>query len=154
VTDTKAFPLSVADYWFNHPFNLLDPCYLILLVDAENAMLDSYQSYDQLYTFEIPAGGGYGSFTVAFETPLTVAKNTTAGVVELDAGAATWQTVDVLTVSGFRWIVVMDSFGNIVAAWDCGTVQSLDATKLILTIPESTVTPGVYPLVTFTRNLT
>lgn len=156
MTDTKAFPLSAARYWFNHPAtDIMHPCMLILLADMQYAMLDSYRSYDDIFGYEIPAGGGYGQFSVTFETPLTVVTNTAAGVVELDAGTPTWSTVDVLTVSAFRWIVVCDNFmGNIIAAWDCGPGQSLDNSKLVLNIPESAVSPGVFPVLTFTRNLT
>lgn len=154
MTDTRAWPLEAARYWYELPFNLLGTCYLVLLSDALTAFPDSAQGYDDVGTYEIPAQGGYDFFAVSFETPLTTTTNSTAGVVEFDTGTATWQTNRVLTVAGFRWIVVCDGLANIVAVWDCGSAQALTATKLIMHVPESSVSPGVYPLVSFTRNLT
>ena len=116
---------------------------LWLLDGTVTALLDSYTHVSDL-PGRLATGGGYDATVgvVAGQWPLHY--DATAGVMELSVPDGAWTMTSAVDLT-FRWIVLADGTGVILAAVDYGSAQTITSAPIEVYAAESTDIPSSYP---------
>lgn len=150
MTVTKYLTLDSTDWWLgtaNVPVNIM-----LLRDDVTAADInDAYQYPTAFFSLSIPFGGGYDNNGGIVMPSLTRRDNVTAGVTEYDVGSAVWTSAATFTVSNFRWLLIYSV--PPLGLWDLGASHGLTGQPLSLDVAPSPYTPGVYPILSFKKNL-